>query len=152
KTGIHIFVRVPQAANIAFTDATPKTDPLTADCFGVWAADIEMDGDVDLIAGVRGAPPVVLRNNGDGSWKQLKPFAGVTGLRAFAWGDIDGDGDPDAVLVGERGDLHVFENRQAGVFREMAQPSFGPVVAVAIGDLNADGALDIVTLEASGAI
>ena len=152
KSGIHVFVRVPQVANIVFKDATPKTEPLTADCFGVWAADIEMDGDVDLIAGVRGAAPVVLRNNGDGSWKQFRPFAGVTGLRAFAWGDVDGDGDPDAVLVGERGDLHVFENRQAGVFREMSQPSLGSVVAVAIGDLNADGVLDIVTLDASGAI
>src|SRR4029077_4384052 len=87
-----------------------------------------------------------------GSWKQLRPFTGVTGLRAFAWGDVDGDGDPDAVLVSERGDLHVFENRQAGVFREMAQPSLGQVVAVAIGDLNAEGVLDIVTLDASGFI
>src|SRR5215470_20115429 len=141
STGVHLFVA-----------GTPKQDPLKADCVGVWAADIEMDGDVDLIAGVRGASPVVLRNNGDGSWKELRPFPGVTGLRAFAWGDVDGDGDPDAVLVGERGDLHVFENRQAGEFREMAQPAIGAVVAVAIGDVNADGVLDIVTLEASGGI
>jgi Tfp pilus assembly protein PilF len=152
KTGVHVSVRVAQGANRLSKDATPKTEPLTADSFGVWAADIEMDGDMDLIAGVRGAAPVVLRNNGDGSWKQLRPFAGVTGLRAFAWGDVDGDGDPDAVLVGERGDLHVFENRQAGVFLEMAQPALGAVVAVATGDVNADGVLDIVTLDASGGI
>jgi tetratricopeptide (TPR) repeat protein len=150
KTGVRVFT---QQADGSFADATPKADALAADCVGVWAADIEMDGDLDLIAGVRGAAPVVLRNNGDGTWKQLKPFAGVTGVRAFAWGDVDGDGDADAVLVGERGDVHVFENRQAGEFRERpAVPGFGSVVAVALGDINADGAIDIIALVANGAI
>ncbi|HXD74020.1 MAG TPA: CRTAC1 family protein, partial [Vicinamibacterales bacterium] len=150
KQGVGIFI---QQDDGTYRNATPKSDPLTAGCFKVWAADIEMDGDVDLIAGVRSAAPVVLRNNGDGSWKQLKPFAGVTGVRAFAWGDVDGDGDPDAVLVGERGDVHVFENRQAGEFREMpAPPSSGAVLAVALGDVNADGRLDIVSLDTNGVL
>src|SRR5215471_2581342 len=149
KNGIHLF----ETSNGAVKDATPKTDPLTADCFGVWAADIEMDGDVDLIAGVRGAAPVVLRNNGDGSWKQLRPFANVTGLRAFAWGDVDGDGDPDAVLVDERGEVHIFENRQAGEFREFnnIHPLMG-IVAVTVGDIDGDGRLDIVTLDRNGSV
>ena len=150
KNGVRVFI---QQTDGSYKDATTKADAITADCYGVWAADIEMDGDLDLVAGVRGAAPVVLRNNGDGTWKQLKPFAGVTGLRAFAWGDVDGDGDADAILVGERGDVHVFENRQAGEFREMAPvPGLGVVVAAAIGDINADGVLDLVTLDASGVV
>ena len=113
RGGVRLFT---QQADGVVRDATPKARNAVGrrDCFGVWAADIEMDGDLDLIVGVRGAAPVVLRNNGDGTWRQLQPFAGVVGLRAFAWGDVDGDGDPDAVLLGERGDLHVFENRQGG--------------------------------------
>ena len=51
-------------------------------------------------------PPLVLRNNGDGTWRRLQPFAGVVGLRGFARGDIDGDGDPDATLLDVGGDLH----------------------------------------------
>ena len=150
KGGLKIFT---QQADGSFADATPKAEAIAADCYGVWAADIEMDGDLDLVAGVHGAPPVVLRNNGDGTWHQLQPFAGVVGLRAFAWGDVDGDGDADAVLLGERGDLHVFENRQGGEFREMTvAPGFGNVVSVALADVNADGALDIVTMDAIGVV
>jgi hypothetical protein len=150
KDGVRVFV---QQDNNTYKDATPKAGALTADTFAVWTADIEMDGDLDLVAGVRGAAPLVLRNNGDGTWKQLRPFAGVIGARAFAWGDLDGDGDGDAVLVGEKGDLHVFENRQAGEFREMrALSDAGTVVAVAVADVNADGVLDIVTLNAAGSL
>lgn len=136
-----------------YTDVTPKAEPLTAPTFRVWPADIEMDGDLDIVVGLRDGPPVVLRNNGDGTWKQQRPFAGVTGARVFAWGDIDGDGDGDVVLVGQRGDLHVFENRQAGEFRELPVLSeLGAVVAAAVGDVNADGVLDVVTLSAAGEI
>ena len=126
---------------------------ITADCTGVWTADIEMDGDLDLIVGVRAAAPLVLRNNGDGTWRQLHPFAGVTGLRAFVWGDLDGDGDPDAAFVGEGGDLHVFENRQGGEFREMTGLN-GPsgVIALGLGDVNADGLLDLVALDGAGVV
>ena len=150
QNGVHIFT---QQDDGSYKDATPKAEPLTADCAGVWVADIEMDGDLDLVAGVRVGAPVVLRNNGDGTWKQLTPFAGVTGLRAFAWGDVDGDGDPDAVLVDEQGALHVFENRQAGEFREMpAPPRSGAVIAVALGDVDADGRLDVISIDVNGVV
>jgi Tfp pilus assembly protein PilF len=151
RTGLRLLT---QQQNGTFADTTAKLGTtINADCVGVWAADIEMDGDLDLVVGVRGADPIVLRNNGDGTARQMKPFAGVVGLRAFAWGDVDADGDPDAVLLGERGDLHVFENRQGGEFREMpAATGLGTTVALTIGDVNGDGVVDVITLGSDGAV
>src|SRR5204863_970303 len=56
--------RLLTQADGALTDVTAKAlanaaGMTVADCFGVWTADIEMDGDLDLIVGVRGAAPSV---------------------------------------------------------------------------------------------
>ena len=70
---------------------------------------------------------------------RLQPFAGVVGLRAFAWGDIDGDGDPDAALLDAGGAACVREPA-GGQFEPMAGPAARPVVvALALGDINGDG-------------
>ena len=149
RSGVRLYL---QRDGGRFEDATPKGGGIDAECLGVWAADIEMDGDLDLIVGVRGAAPVVLRNNGDGTWRQQRPFRSVAGVRAFVWADLDGDGVPDAAMVGESGDLHVFENRQGGEFREMSLAGLSGVVALSVGDVNGDGALDLVALDRSGVI
>ncbi len=71
--GLKIF---QQKEDGTFADATAATklDPgvLGADAFGVWAADIEMDGDLDLVLGVRQGKVSVLRNNGDGTFSALR--------------------------------------------------------------------------------
>jgi Tfp pilus assembly protein PilF len=152
--GVRLFT---QDADGTFRDATAAAagtdEAVSADCFGAWAADLEMDGDLDIVVGVNGGPALVLRNNGDGTWHRLQPFAGVAGLRAFAWGDIDGDGDPDAVLLDAGGVLQVFENHQGGQFEPMNGPGgLSGVVAFTLGDINGDGVVDLVTLDAKGAI
>jgi len=154
KRGVQLLV---QDASGALVDATSQASAaggaVTAECLGVWAADIEMDGDLDLIVGVAGEAPVVLRNNGNGTWQQMRPFAGVTGARAFAWGDLDGDGDPDAAFIDAAGNLKLFANRQAGRFDAMtAPPASTAMLAVALGDVDGDGGLDLVTLDSAGAI
>jgi tetratricopeptide (TPR) repeat protein len=125
----------------------------TIDAAGVWAADVEMDGDLDLVLGARDGPPVVLRNNGNGTWQEQQPFSGVSRVRSFAWADLDRDADPDAVFVDDSGALHIFMNRQAGAFARVGDLA-GPagVVATTVADIDADGALDVLTLDASGVI
>ena len=152
--GLRLFVQMEDGT---FTDATPPAaeDPsvATLNGFGAWAADIEMDGDLDLVVGQRDAAPLVMRNNGDGTWLGMQPFTGLTALRAFAWGDLDRDGDPDAALLDAAGRLHLFENEQAGQLPPWSGPDLETgVVALAIGDVNADGLLDLVALDAAGVI
>src|SRR5262249_35284853 len=96
----------------AFTDVTAETKlpaaTLNRKYSGAWSVDIEADGDLDVVLGSPQGVPVVLRNNGDGTFAEIQPFSGIAGLTGFAWGDLDADGDPDAALLDGSGRLHVF--------------------------------------------
>jgi hypothetical protein len=76
-------------------------------------SDVEADGDLDVLLGAASGPPLVLRNNGDGSFVVQQTVRGVSGVRQFAWADLDGDGDPDAALVDAAGRLRVFDNERS---------------------------------------
>jgi Tfp pilus assembly protein PilF len=141
----------------AFTDVTRQTglpkSVLDAPYTGAWAADIEADGDLDVVLGTRESVPVVLRNNGDDTFAAIRPFAGVSGLRQFAWADLDGDGNPDAAIVDASGRLHIFINERQGQFRERSLPADFPAVkAIALADANSDGILDLLAVAGNGAI
>jgi len=141
----------------AFADVTTETklptSVLDARYTGAWAADIEADGDLDIVLGSSDGAPVVLRNNGDGTFADIHPFTGVSGVRQFAWGDLDGDGNPDAAIIDGAGRLHVFINARQGQFRERSLPAtLATMAAIAIADANNDGALDLVALQAGGAV
>ena len=139
-----------------FVDATGRAEAGTAvicDCTGIWAADIDMEGDVDLVVAQRNAAPFVLRNNGDETWRRIEPFGGISGVQAFAWADLDQDADPDAAVVDGNGALVVFLNRQAGMFtRESVPPAPADLAALAVADVDATGTIDIVALARGGAI
>ena len=60
---------------------------LNARYTGAWAVDVEADGDLDIVLGSPDGVPVVLRNNGDGTFLDIRPFAGVSGVRQLAWAD-----------------------------------------------------------------
>jgi Flp pilus assembly protein TadD len=135
-----------QESNGSFTDVSSKLPAtITGGSYrGAWAADIEMDGDLDIVLGVAGGPAVVLRNNGDGTFKEIRPFEGVTDVRGFVWGDLDGDGDPDAALVSGDGKLSVYTNERGGTFRARPSPNLEEVGAIGLADVNGDGVLDLI--------
>ena len=121
---------------------------------GVWAADIDSEGDLDLVPGVPAGPPVVLRNNGDRTFSEIRPFPRtIRGLRAFLSADIDGDGDADVALVDAAGALHVLENQRSGVFAAWTLPQVAaPVRALSAVDADRKGILDLVVLQADGRV
>ena len=140
-----------------FTDVTSQTKlPDTVvkrKSTGAWSADIEADGDLDIVLGAEQGAPVVLRNNGDGTFLEIQSFSGASGLRDFAWADLDADGDPDAALIDASGAVHVFSNERQGQFTERAVPS-GAAQALAINvmDVDTDGVLDLVVVHNDGII
>jgi tetratricopeptide (TPR) repeat protein len=142
-----------QGADGRFNDSTPPDGMDGAMVTALWPADVEMDGDLDLVAGVAGAPVRVLRNNGDGTWRGTDAFAAFTDARVFAWADLDGDADPDGAFLDGGGTLRVALNRQAGSFAaEPAVSGAGPAVALAVADLDADGTFELLTLGRDGTL
>jgi len=140
-----------------FTDVTAQTKlanaVIDASYTGAWAVDIEADGDLDIVLGSASGLPIVLRNNGDGAFQPIHPFAGVSGIRQFVWADLDGDGNPDASLIDGAGHLHFFRNDRSGKFTEQALPAnLGIVNAIATADANHDGILDLLAVQSGGSI
>jgi Flp pilus assembly protein TadD len=140
-----------------FTDVTPHLvlpEAVTgAPYTGVWTADIDVEGDLDLVLGTPQGQPLILRNNGDGTFTALRLFEAVSGLGAFAWGDVDVDGVPDAALLDASGTVHVYANQRTGQFQARAVPQeLGKILALAVADVNSDSVLDLVVLQADGTI
>ncbi|MGA2095481.1 MAG: FG-GAP-like repeat-containing protein [Candidatus Acidiferrum sp.] len=140
-----------------FTDVTANTklpkNVVNGAYTGAWAVDIEADGDLDVVLGMRNGLPLVLRNNGDDTFTVVHPFPGISGIQAFAWADFDSDGNADAAIVDGAGRLHIFHNERQGQFREVALPTSSQTVkALAVADTDNDGVLDLLAVETDGAI
>ena len=120
---------------------------------GLWAADIDTDGDLDIVEGLTEGPPRVLRNNGDGTFAVQQPFGGVRALRGFVWADLDGDGVPDGALLDSAGSTRVYVNARSGSFREQTVPAaFPKAVALAVAEVTGDSLLDVLALTEAGAV
>ena len=154
SNGLRILQQSPEGA---FSDVTAATklpvESISAPASGVWAADVDTDGDLDLVVAPVEKAPQALRNNGDGTFTITMPFEGVVRVRGFVWVDVDGEGVPDAAFLQEDGRVRVFLNQRGGVFRERPVPdSFPAAVAIAAADGSGDAVLDLVALTPSGGI
>jgi Tfp pilus assembly protein PilF len=152
-------IRFYRQENInSFKDVTASTalptNILNAKYWDVRTFDFDLDGDLDLLVNPNPVTtqPVVLRNNGDGTFKELFPFEKLRDIHHFATADIDGDGDPDLAIVDEKG-FKILENERLGQYRERPVPqNVGAVIAIAAADMNSDGAMDFVLMNRDGQI
>ncbi len=120
---------------------------------GAWPADVDVDGDLDLVMANAGGDAFVLRNNGDRTFVRQEPFGPCPDLRAFVWADVDGEGVPDAVCLDAAGAVRVFLNIRGGAFEAATLPAApGAIAAVAAHDVSGDGRADVVGVTRDGAI
>jgi hypothetical protein len=141
----------------AFTDATAEARLPAAvrssAAAGAWAADVDTDGDLDVVTAPMEGAIRVLRNNGDGTFAVQEPFAGAIRIRGFVWADADGDGVPDAALLDAAGVVRTYINARGGTFRERPVPaSLTKAVALAAAEVSGDSVMDVLALAPTGAI
>jgi hypothetical protein len=145
-----------QESPSSFTDVTTSTKLpeaiIQGKYIGAWALDIEADGDLDILLGASAGLPTVLRNNGDGTFASLHPFAGISGVQQLVWIDLNADGNPDAAIIDGAGQLHIFLNQRSGNFTESRLTGLQQVKAITSGDVGDAGVLDLIAVEADGSI
>ena len=127
-------------------------------------ADYDNDGDLDVFVGNETSPQLrapsqLFRNNGDGTFTDVARAAGVETLRwvkGVAWGDYDGDRDPDLYVSCYRGYNCLYRNNGDGTFTDVAiaKGVHGPVGSFPVWfwDFDNDGALDLFVPSYTGTI
>lgn len=124
----------------------------TGGASSVAIADVNGDGKPDLV--VAGGLVSVLMGNGDGTFQPAVTYGvGPNGIDSVAVADVNGDGRPDILaaigcvgLPCSEGGLSVLLGNGDGTFQAPMMYNSGGYNAssIAVGDLNGDGALDVV--------
>jgi enediyne biosynthesis protein E4 len=127
----------------------------------VAAADYDGDGNIDLFVGGRvvpwryGADPpsMLLHNDGHGHFTDVTDSV-APGLRHVGmvtdavWRDVDGDGRPDLIVVGEWMPITIFKNMPSGKFERLNVPglekSNGWWNRIIAGDFTGHGRVDFI--------
>ncbi|UCC81179.1 MAG: VCBS repeat-containing protein [Candidatus Zixiibacteriota bacterium] len=127
----------------------PRTDYSVFNrAYRINAADLDRDGDIDIVAACDFGDVEILLNNGDGSFMSLPRLD----AEDYLWGlyivDIDGDIDLDMILGGEESPyndrLWIYSNDGSGNFSfDTAYTMISTVWGIYSGDLNNDGCPDI---------
>ncbi|UCF38858.1 MAG: CRTAC1 family protein [Acidobacteriota bacterium] len=107
--------------------------------------------------GLRAAPNVLYRNNGDGTFSDVTESSGVGESNYYyslgvVWSDLDRDGDPDLLVANDSSANQLFLNEGAGKFSEIGFISglaasgdggFQASMGIDVADYDRDGKPDV---------
>jgi hypothetical protein len=131
--------------------ATEWTKHAIADSFdGAWsvsAADMDSDGDLDVVGTAYYLDAVALWTNTDGtgtSWTAQDVVTGFDGAYCACTGDMDGDGVEDVLGAAALGDRVVWWDCRTGSWTgHDVDTEFDGAVSIVTGDFDSDGDMDI---------
>ncbi|MEM8995995.1 MAG: choice-of-anchor D domain-containing protein, partial [Acidobacteriota bacterium] len=116
----------------------------------VTAADIDRDGDLDVVGAAGGADTVAWWENTDGggtSWTKRSVDVGFGGAHDVSTADVDGDGDLDILGTAETdGQVSWWENLSGdgtAWAEHIVTATFAGAISIAAEDLDGDGDLDL---------
>lgn len=123
-------------------------------------ADLNGDGNPDIVATAFGLGLIAWLGNGDGTFQQAVQYTDVGGgSSALVLGDFNGDGKPDVAVANgtrfRRAGLNVCDGTTVSLLLGQGDGTFAPPASyeagfapesLAVGDFNGDGKLDLVVV------
>ncbi|TFH16214.1 MAG: VCBS repeat-containing protein [Lentisphaerales bacterium] len=138
------------SAEIPFTSEHSAASTIT-NAGDLHPTDVDRDGDIDLVGTASASDTVFWLENVDSAgtnWIEHVLDAAFSGASAAVTGDVDRDGKPDIVAAAVTGDEIAWWRNTDGSgtnwIKYVVDSAAGGPGSVSVGDVNGDGALDVV--------
>ncbi len=148
-----------QSGSGQWQDVTQSTETADAGktCVDGAVFDADHDGDLDYFLTNSDGPNELLNNNRDGTFRTLAESQGLIGYptpgRQVVIADIDNDRDADILVIREQPPHEIYINDRLWQYRlaeNFADLSGSEIVAALVGDVDADGRVELYAANRDG--